>query len=143
MLSLPRQLCGGLLWGLLGSVLLQSAPKADDKNLHLGEQRLFMTSAQRQNIERQALGNDMRPGTDLFVAPVVEKKEKLQKFKFTLKGAVVRPDGSAVLLVNNETRKIPRKQVHQSGEYSFSVSMKRSPVRLKPGQSVWVIAERE
>lgn len=134
---------GVRLWFLLIASLLQSKVIADNRKVQLGEQRLFMSNDQRRQIEQEALVVDIEPVVSLPVVPTAVKKPavKPKPIRVTLNGAVLRPNGSTVLIVNDQIRVIPGTQDLKSDSFLFSVKFKKRVVKLTPGQTVWVKSE--
>lgn len=119
-------------------MLLQGGVNADERKYTLGDLRLFMSSAERQDIDQPALISDVTPEVELPVVEVIVKKAKLPDSKVSLHGVVVRPDGSATLFLNSGTRNLDPEQRSRSDRFSFPIVVNKKQVILKPGQTVSV-----
>lgn len=133
----------------LASLLSFCGPRvagADEPMLVLGEHRLFMSSEQRDELDRQPVKvivpSDPPIVSDLPVKAVTVRR-KPRTVKVTLHGAVIRPDGNAIVFLNKERRIIAQQQRSVSAELVFRVEFKNKLVKLKPGQSVQVSTDRE
>lgn len=99
---------------------------------------LFMSKAERDRIDKDSPPVELPPET---VAPVeiekpVSKRPVIRKV--TLKGAVIRPDQSAVFLLNTGIKILQGKAYSSEPDLRFEVQAYRTSVKIAPGETVRV-----
>ena len=99
---------------------------------------LFMSKAERDSIDK--VSPPTAAPVETVVPVVIDKPAPKRPVirKVTLHGAVIRPDQSAVLLLNTGTKILQRNEHSSAPDLHFKVQAYRNSVKLVPGETVRV-----
>ena len=120
-------------------MVMTSSALAEEELPTLDNLSLFMSPVERDQIDKDSIPVQA-PEKKSIALPETEKPvvNKPITKKVTLHGAVVRPDHSAVLMLNTGTRIIRYRESQPAPDFHFEVKAFSQSVKLSPGESVQI-----